>query len=230
MPGYLEIRIRSLKPVSTVNQMKTSNKLLLVLATVLLAGLLGSNLALKTEYDDIRKNPRPKEGFGFVKVPHFSHVRVSSASPDILFSVQENAESTVQINGKYQGKIKVAVENDTLLINLTANIAVPETPENQPPVAAFIHGPQLKSIVFENGSGSIRDMKHTNLSVECKTDSRVTVYDSRIDNLHSITSGKAVLTIDEKNRIKNLHTGQRDSSRVFVGGRLLRNATNQPEK
>ncbi len=210
--------------------MKTSNKLLLSLATVLLAGLLGSNFMLKAEYEDIRKNPRPEEGFGFLKVPHFSHVRVSSASPDILFSVQENAESTVQINGKYRGKIKVAVENDTLLITVAERIAAPKTHENQQPVAAFIHGPQLTSIVFENGSGSIKEMKHKNLSVECKTDSRVTVYDNRIDNLHIAASGEAVLTIDEKNQIKNLHTDQRDSSRVFVGGTLLRNATNQPEK
>ncbi len=210
--------------------MKTSNRLLLALATVLLAGLLGTNFVLKAEYEDIRKNPRPEEGFGFAEVPHFSHVRVNSASPDILFSVQENAESTVQINGKYRGKIKVAVTNDTLLINLTANIATPKTPGNQQPVAAFIHGPQLKSIVFENGSGSIKDMKGKSLSVECKTNSRVTVYDSRIDNLHLTTSGKAILTIDEKNRIKNLHTDQRDSSRVFVGGMRLGYTTNQPEK
>ena len=203
--------------------MKTSNKLLLGLATVLLAGLLGTNFVLKAEYDDIRKNPRPEEGFGFAEVPRFSHVRINSASPDILFSIQENAESTVQINGKHQGKIKVAVENDTLLINLTANIAAPKTPGNQPPTAALINAPQLKSIVFENGLGSIRDMKGKNLSVECKTNSRVTVYDSRIDNLHSITSGKAVFKIDEKNRIENLHTDQRDSSRIFVGGTLLKN-------
>ena len=230
LPGYLEIRIRSLKSVPTVNQMKTSNKLLLGLATVLLAGLLGINFVLKAEYDDIRKNPRPEEGFGFAEVPHFSHVRINSASPGILFSVQENAESTVQINEKYRGKIKVAVANDTLLITVAERIAAPKTPGNQQPVAAFIHAPQLKSIVFENGSGSIKDMKGKSLSVECKTNSRVTVYDSRIDNLHLTTSGKAILTIDEKNRIKNLHTNQRDRSRIFVGGMLLRNDVGRAKK
>ena len=210
--------------------MKTSNKLLLSLAALLLAGLLGSNFILKAEYEDIRKNPRPTEGFGFVDVPHFSHVRVNSASPDILFSIRENAESTVQINGKYKGKINTAVKNDTLLIKLAERIAAPKTPGNEQPVAAFIHATRLKSIVFENGSGSIRDMKSENLSVECRANSRVTVSDSQIGNLHGTTSGKAVLTIDEQNQIKNLHTGQRDSSRVFVGGILLRNATSRPPK
>lgn len=198
--------------------MKTSNRLLLALAVVLLAGLLGTNFALRAEYESIRKNPRPVEGFSFVNVPRFSHVRINSASPGLEFVVRQGGRAGVQANRNLAGKIRFSVRHDTLLVAMPAS-------KLRGGVAACIDAPPA-SIVYENGTGSIRDFTCQSLRVHCKGGSRVSLAGSQIGALAVETENRAVFSVEmtvmySDKGIGNLYAAQRDSSQILLGGTRL---------
>lgn len=200
--------------------MKTSNKLLIALAVVVLAGLISSNVVLKAEYEDIKANPRPEDGFQFVTVTAFSHVKVNSLSPGIRFFVQQGSRPSVQVYNEWASRIHTRVQNDTLFVDLPERINVPKTAQNPAGemTGMYVTQSQLTSITFENGLGSIADWQTNLARIELHNASQVNTYREKVKELHILLRNRAVLTVEDDNEIKKLHSIKSDSSELIVEG------------
>jgi hypothetical protein len=200
--------------------MKTSNKLLIALAVVVLAGLISSNIVLKAEYEDIKAHPRPQEGFQFVQVAAFSHVNVNSLSPGIRFSIQQDNHPSVQVYSEWASRIHTRVQNDTLFIELPERINIPKTEENPAgeTIGMYITQPHLTSITFDNGLGSIANWQTNLARIELHNASRVNTYRNKINDLHIFLRNRALFTVEDDNEIKKLHSIKSDSSELNVEG------------
>ncbi len=200
--------------------MKTSNRLLLALVASVLIGLVSTNFVLKAEYEDMKAHPRPQEGFRFVEIPAFSHVKVNSLSPGIRFYIQQGSQVLAEVKDSLAVKIKTRVQNDTLFIDLPERIVVPKTTEN--PAGEYtgmsITGTQLASVTFDNGLGSVAGWNREIARIELRNRSRVNSYRNKLKEMHMTTHDQAVLTLEDDNDIKKLYSVKSDSSEVILEG------------
>jgi len=204
--------------------MKTSNRLLLALAVVLLAGLISTNFVLKAEYEDIKAHPRPQEGFRFVEVPAFSHVKVNSLSSGIRFSIQQSNRPSVQVNDSLATRIRTQVRHDTLFIDLSEQIAIPKTTENPAgeQMGMSVTATELISITFENGLGIVSGWDRETARIELHNRSQVNSYRNKLTEMYVTTHDQAVFTLEDDNEIKKLHAVKSDSSEIQVEGISVR--------
>jgi hypothetical protein len=201
--------------------MKTSDKLLLGLAAVLLAGLVATGFALKVEYESVKAKPRPQEGFRFVPtVPAFSHVKVNSLSPGIRFYIQQGSRAVVQVNNNLADRIKTRVQNDTLFVDLPERIIVRKTEDNPAgeQIGMSVTFAKLASVTFVNGLGSVSGWKTGTGRIELQNRSRVNSYRDKMENLYVVTHGQSVFTLEDNTEIKKFYPIKSDSSKIWVEG------------
>ena len=201
--------------------MKTSDKLLLGLAAVLLGGLVTTGFVLKAEYESVKAKPRPQEGFRFLPaVPAFSHVKVNSLSPGIRFYMQQGSRVVLQVNDSLADRIKTRVENDTLFINLPERITVRKTEDNPAgeQIGMSVTFAQLASVTFVNGLGSVAGWKARTGRIGLQNRSRVNSYRDKMENLYVVTQGQSVFTLEDNTEIMKFYPVKSDSGKIWVEG------------
>lgn len=96
--------------------MKTSIKLLCLLAVVTLTGMLSINHLLKQQYDKIDWN-NPYQNFRIKLLPNIQHVRISGMPDAYEVRVQQGAKPQVLLNPEIKASaVEITQKGDTLLV------------------------------------------------------------------------------------------------------------------
>lgn len=129
--------------------MKLSSKILVAMGALLLAGMLSSNLIIKSEYDQMDKNDHYWT-FKKIETKPFKHLKISGGNITHI-AFEQSKDYSVRISEDWQryhgGSLNSAIKNDTLYINFNfvpENVFEKDWMKNTTVVRVF--SPELLSI------------------------------------------------------------------------------------
>ncbi len=132
--------------------MKTSIKLLGLLAAVTLTGMVSINSLLKRQYDKIDWS-NPYQNFTAKPLPSLKHVRISG-TPDYEIKIERSATPQALLDPDMKGHIfKTEQRGDTLLVTFTTKGNGWDGPidgESDGLVGLVLHLPELSSLFANN--------------------------------------------------------------------------------
>jgi hypothetical protein len=195
--------------------MKTSNILLIAVFSVVLLALLGSNLALKAEYDKIDKSD-PLFGYKKEVVQPFKYVRLEGKA----FGLTEiNQGSTHEISILPEKRLlDWKVTGDTLVFTYKRDWDLQGPLSKNDLTRApyiYISAPEVKGIMAQNVPFRIANWKSGEMSV-MQEGGALLFSNNSIDNLKTRVSAGGVMEFQSKNTFGNAEVQVRDSSSLRI--------------
>ncbi|MGM9508140.1 hypothetical protein ACS5NO_10445 [Larkinella sp. GY13] len=200
--------------------MKTSNKLLIALFTVGFLTLIGTNLALRAEYDKIDfKNPF--HGLSTLTIKPFRVLKLEGNKTGIgLLSVQTGTQFGIHLPDKNKADFTFQSKGDTLIIRYQApanswQSRVYYKFDSSP--VAIIMTPALQALYTTRISCILKDIKTEKLSI-VQENAGIMLTNSAIENLTVTNEQGSELHTKPTNRVGTALIISRDSS-VFKAER-----------
>ena len=180
--------------------MKWSNKILITMLVVFVAGLLASNIVMKKEYDKVDKNDMYWT-YGKVLDQHFKHLKIEGGNlTNIAFEQSPNCSVRVLHDWQRvrENPIKTFVKGDTLFIQFTYS-PKDEGEKNW-----------MKWLTL------VRIFSPELLSVE-GVDTKIEMFKLKQKNLNVTMSGKSTFEVESFiPSLDTLNISQKDSSEVVI--------------
>ena len=193
--------------------MKTSIKLLCLLAVITLTGMLSVNGLLKQQYDRIDWT-NPYQNFTTQPIPALRHVRISG-TPDYEIKLERNASAQALLDPDLSGHIfKTDRRGDTLLITFTAKGKGWNGPiDDEWPgfVALVLHLPELNSLYTNNVRVTVSGFETPQLSLTAHH-ARLFTEKMRINGTLTVQTENQGFALIRADSCKTLRATLRDSS------------------
>ena len=198
--------------------MKTSNRLLGVLLALTLFAILGSNLVLKAEYDQIDFKD-PFYGYSRESATPFKVVRLQGGY-SFLVQVQPGKDFEVRLSEREKSFVKWQVRGDTLELtfSLEDNPFYYRAADafNHRPVA-YISAPELKAVHSYGSTCKLTGWQHARwILTQQGFKSGMLLKDNLIDTLSAVVQQGGLLQVDSDNRIGKTRVQVIDSSSFVV--------------
>ncbi|MDF9794959.1 hypothetical protein OKW21_000222 [Catalinimonas alkaloidigena] len=200
--------------------MKTSNKLLFILVTVLFMGILASSMVLKSEFEKIDRD-NPFYGYAQENLEPFTAVKLSGNYPHLV-QLQQGDTYELLTTHDARPNLLWEVKDDTLVIS----IQYPESNSSYNQNYAFydnhagvnIIAPHLSALFTEGITCRLSGWDEAQMSIHMKGYQRgILLKENTIAQLSaSIRQGGLVL-LDENNKVELAKIEVRDSSTFTAG-------------
>lgn len=132
--------------------MKTSNKLVLLLAILIVGGLFVSNYSLKQQFNEMDTSDLYWE-FGTRESGKFHHIVICGGNL-LKTTIIEGKESRIMRKGDLKDWLTATFKNDTLYIDYAERVlaAASENKRGYTSQLVYVELPELKSLTVENGN------------------------------------------------------------------------------
>lgn len=159
--------------------MKTSNKLVLLLAILIVGGLFVSNYQLKKQFDSIDPSD-PYWEFQVLELPNFHHVKIKGGNLMQTVIVRGD-KSNVMRNGNLKDWLNAAVKNDTLFVDFTDHVKTTRQRVSDTMIdeKIIISITDLQSLTASKANVEIRNSSAPNLKILAKNHSSVDLKGSK---------------------------------------------------
>ncbi len=200
--------------------MKTSVKLLCLLAVLTLTGMLSVDGLLKQQYDRIDWN-NPYQDFKPQPLPALRHLRISG-TPGFVIHLQQNAKSQALLDPDLKGhRFATTQQGDTLLVTFTTKDNGWDGPIDREweyyRTALILNLPALSSLYVNNVRTKISGFQTDKLSLTAHH-ARLTTEKLRVPGTLSIQTENWAYAIINADTCGTLRATVRDSSGLKLDG------------
>lgn len=195
--------------------MKTSNKLLLTLITVLFLGILASSMVLKSEFEKIDRD-NPFYGYAQETLEPFRAVKLSGNYPGLVQLQQGDAYELLTNDGS-QAELAWEIKNDTLIIS----VQYPESKQRYNQTYAFydnyagvnIIAPSLSALDTDGITCRLSGWNERQMHLDMQGNKRgILLKESTIAQLSASISQGGMILLEENNKVERALLEVRDSS------------------
>jgi hypothetical protein len=201
--------------------MKTSNIFLIAVLSLTLLVVLGSNLILKAEYDNIDRND-PLYGYKSESVEPFKYVKLNG---NTFWLTEIHPGKHFKIDAVPDKKyLDWKVSRDTLFITYHRDLQ-PDRPylddilEKQPYI--FITSPEIHGVTSQNSALRIKDWHHKEMSVKMDNGALL-LTGNTIENLTVDVRSGGYLKLDSRNQFGRVAAQIQDSSSLKIERNVFR--------
>lgn len=196
--------------------MKTSNKILLSLLTVMVLATILNDLSLNKAYSRIKLND-PFKNYQPVIVRPFKHLQIKGGN-GYAVEIKQASALDIKVMSSRKNFLSASFSGDTLFIVFTVNgTANPQEPA-QLPVGLIISSPFVRTITTDGISTIINNWKTDSLQVAITGNASVNINNAAIDALTLSASAYSVVNFLHDNKISDLAIRLQNKAAVFLNG------------
>ena len=181
--------------------MKLTSTILLLLFLLIVAGLFGSNMILKSQYDALDKTDK-YWGYNKVLEQPFLHLNITGGNGTNIYYEQSSKPSVRLLQdwvNYHDGRIKTYVKNDTLYLNfdyIPANAFEKFWLKRGTPVRIF--SPQLLSVTGNNTHFEMLKLKQKSVTINISGRSKFEIesMDPELDSITVTQSDSSAVTVE----------------------------------
>lgn len=196
-------------------KIKKSNKVLLFLATILLAGAIVTDYLLALSYKSINLQ-NPLRNFESISIRPFKTLKVSGGN---AYSVElrRGDSFAIQLLSSRKSFFKLKQEGDSLVIQFS--VAARTANQSYDPVKGLIiYAPGVRDAEFSGTNSLVTGFSQDSLVLTQSTRSKTIIEDLHIGTLTLQSDGESLYDCKKNNEAKNLIIGLKNNAVALLNG------------